>query len=125
MRVGGDCSVIDRDEHGLDFDGVLAELDAMVGRRVSVESGPGETGSFHESRGMLGSPIDFDRTGIGSASRERRVAFLLGEGEAQVVIRERGLVRAEVYVLELAEGISRAVQMHYAGAVLIVREDPA
>ena len=114
----------DRNESVLDFRGVLAQLDAMVGRRVSVESGPADTGSFHESRGVLGSPIEFEGEEAGSENHEARVAFFLDNGEAQVVIRKRGLVRAEVYVLDLFQGPSRTVQIHYAGGVvLIVREE--
>lgn len=109
----------------LDFAGALAELQAFIGRRVSVESGPEGAGSFHESRGILGRSIDLQIESGWPLDRPARVAFFLDGADSQFVIRETGFLIAVAYTVKLSEGPSRTVQMHYAGgAVLIVREEP-
>lgn len=114
----------DGHEPTLDFAGALAELQAFIGERVSVESAPAGAGAFHESRGVLGPAIDLQISSGWPLDRPARVAFFLDEGRAQFVVREAGFLGALAYTVELAEGPSRTLQMHYAGgAVLIVRED--
>lgn len=113
----------DEAERTLDFAGALAELQAFVGRRVSVESGPEGAGAVHESRGVLGRSIDLQLDLGWSLDGPARVAFFLNEADAQFVVRESGFLIGLAYTVRLAEGASRTVQMHYAGgAVLIVRE---
>ncbi len=114
----------DEGELRLDFAGALAELQAFIGRRVSIESGPEGAGSFHESRGILGRSIDLQVESGWPLDRPARVAFFLQGGDSQFVVREAGFVIALAYTVKLCEGPSRTVQMHYAGgAVLIVREE--
>lgn len=114
----------DEDERTVDFAGALAELQAFVGNRVSVESGPEGAGAFHESRGILGRSIDLQIESGLPLDRPARVAFFLDDADAQFVVREAGFVIALAYTVDLSDGPSRAVQMHYAGgAVLIVREE--
>ncbi|MGH2986887.1 MAG: hypothetical protein ACRDLO_09395 [Solirubrobacterales bacterium] len=114
----------DEAERTLDFAGALAELQGLVGKRVSVESAPEGAGPFHESRGVLGRSIDLQIESGWPLDRPARVAFFLDDAEAQFVVRESGFVIAIAYTLALADGQSRTVQMHYSGgAVLIIREE--
>lgn len=115
----------DEGERTLDFGGVLAELQAFVGKRVSVESGPEGAGAFHESRGVLGRSIDLQIASGWPLDRPARVAFFLDDADAQFVVRESGFLVGLAYTVELAEGPSATVQMHFlGGGVLIVREEP-
>lgn len=112
------------DEDVLDFAGVLAELHRMVGERVSVESAPEGAHTCHRSRGVLGRSLDLQISSGWPLDRPARVSFLLEQGDADFVVHEAGLLSALAYTVELPEGPSRTVQMHYAGgAVLIVREE--
>jgi hypothetical protein len=112
------------DERELDFAGVLAELQALVGTSVTVESAPEEAQAFHRSRGVLGRSIDLQIAGCWPLDRPARVWFCLEDSDADFVVREAGLRGAVAYEVALAEGLSRTVQMHYdGGAVLIVREE--
>ncbi|MQA74176.1 MAG: hypothetical protein GEU88_07540 [Solirubrobacterales bacterium] len=114
----------DEDEGTLDFAGALGELQGLIGRRVSVESGPEGAGPFHESRGVLERSMDLQITSGWPLDRPARVAFFLAHADAQFVVRESGFLIALAYTLELPEGPSRTVQLHYVGgAVLIVREE--
>lgn len=114
------------EERMLDFAGVLAELQALVGERVSIESGSEGAHPVHESRGVLGRSIDLQIAVGWPLDQPARVAFYLDETDSHFIVRESGLRAALAYMVELPEGPSRAVQMHFAGgAVLIVREDPA
>jgi hypothetical protein len=112
------------DERMLDFAGVLAELQALVGARVSIESAAEGTNAYHESRGVLGRSIDLQIVSGWALDRPARVAFHLEGTDSQFVVREAGLRGALAYTVDLHEGPSRAIQMHFAGGgVLIVRED--
>lgn len=114
----------DDDERRLDFAGVLAELQALVGERVSVESGSAGAHTFHESRGVLGRSIDLQIAVGWSLGEPARVAFYLDASDTNFMLRESSLRAAYGYTLELPEGASRTVEMHFAGGgVLIVRED--
>lgn len=117
-------ALTDESERTLDFAGALGELQAFVGRRVSVESGPERAGAFHESRGILGRSIDLQIDSGWPLDRPARVAFSLDDADAQFVLREVGFLIALAYTVDLSDGPSRTVQMHYdGGAVLIVREE--
>lgn len=112
------------EERTLDFAGVLAALHALVGLPVSVESACEGAHPFHESRGVLGRSVDLQISSGWPLDRPARVAFFLRETDAQFVVREHGLLTAVSYAVELPEGPSRTVQMHFAGGgVLIVREE--
>jgi hypothetical protein len=112
------------EDRQLDFAGALAELQALVGERVSVESAAEEAHAFHRSHGVLGRSIDLQIAGGWPLDRPARVWFSLEDTDADFVVRQAGLVAAVAYEVDLAEGPSRTVQIHYeGGAVLIVREE--
>lgn len=116
--------VTEEDERRLDLAGVLSELQGLVGRRVSVESGSEDAHAIHESRGVLGRSIDLQIAVGWPLDDPARVAFWLDGGDSHFVVREAALQAAVAYTVELPEGPSRAVQMHFTGGgVLIVRED--
>ena len=111
------------DERMLDFAGVLAELHALVGERVSIESGCEGAHPFHESRGVLGRSIDLQIAVGWPLDEPARVAFYLDETDSHFIVREWRLAAAVAYTVELPEGPCRTVQMHFSGGgVLIVRE---
>jgi len=112
------------DERTLDFAGVLAELHALVGERVSVESACVGANPFHESRGILGRSVDLQISSGWPLDRPARVSFFVDGTDAHFVVRESGFLTALAYTVDLPGGPSRTVQMHFAGGgVLIVRED--
>lgn len=115
------------DEHSerrLDFPGLLAELQALVGEGVSIESGCELAHPFHVSRGVLGRSIDLQIAVGWPLDKPAWVSFYLADADAHIVIREAQLRAAFSYTVQLPEGHSRTVQMHFAGGgVLIVRED--
>ena len=112
------------DPLALNFGGVLAELHAMVGERVSIESAPEVGYLVHQCCGRLGRSIDLQICCGAPLDRPARVWFVLDDADAYFVVSEAGLSAAMAYDVELPEGRSRTVQMHYVGgAVLIVRRE--
>jgi hypothetical protein len=113
------------DERRLDFAGVLVELQGLIGREVEVESGSEKTFTFHRSRGLLGPSIDLQIAVGAPLERPAWVVFYLDETDSHFILRESALRTALSYTIELPEGASRTVQMHFVGGgVLIVREHP-
>lgn len=114
----------DHDDRTLDLAGVLAELQALIGKRVSVESASEATNAFHESGGVLGRSIDLQIATGSPLEKPAWIAFHLDDTDAHFVVREARLRSAVAYTVEFAEGPSRTVQLHFdGGGVLIVRED--
>jgi len=111
----------------LGFAALIAELHALVGRRVVIEAGAVEHPLALAARGRLRYLADAQLTLGAPLGRPAMIAFWLEGSEVLLTLREDQLIGARAYTVPGGEGppSCRHVQICLAGgAELVIAPDP-
>lgn len=105
----------------LDFIGVLAELQGLLGERVTVEAASRSARPYLQAYGVLCGALDLELAGSRSLDPPARLAFCLEGAEAHFVVREDEIRAACAYTVKPPDGpSSRTVEIGLPGGARLI-----